>query len=153
MGQAPLLFVALLATSIWVGGFVAIALVARVVRRQLDARSQIAFFRDLGRTYGRVGVVALAVAFASGALLMRERDWDATATAAVVASAALIVVTGAGVVQARWMTRARERAIATDRDDATFAQVHRGARVAGALRAAIGGLTLVLLALVAALAT
>jgi hypothetical protein len=55
-------FVLLLATSIWIGGLVAIAIVARVARHELDLPTQIAFFRRLGRRYLVVGGGSLAVA-------------------------------------------------------------------------------------------
>jgi putative copper export protein len=45
-----LVFVALVAACVWVGGFVAIAVVARVARRQLERGARVAFFRALGRT-------------------------------------------------------------------------------------------------------
>jgi len=151
--MAPLVFVALLAGSVWVGGFVAIGVVARVAREQLDRPAQVAFFRALGRRYLVVGLVALFAALASGAALLAGRDWDGTALAAVVVAAALVLATIAGILQARGMTRARTRAL-RDPDDAALAdRVQRGAVRAGILRATIGTLTLALLALAAALAS
>lgn len=44
-----LLFLHLVAVSVWVGGFVAIAVAARVVRRELPMPAQVALFRSLGR--------------------------------------------------------------------------------------------------------
>jgi hypothetical protein len=146
---ALLVFVALLAACVWVGGFVAIAVVARVARRQLEPGARVAFFRALGRSYGVVGGVALAVALACGAALLADRAWDGTALAAIVVAVALVLATVAGVAQARGMTRLRRRALG---DAALAAQVRTGAARAALLRAAIGALSVALLALAAVLA-
>lgn len=148
-----LTFVALLATSIWVGGFVTIAVVARVARRQLDPRSRVAFFRDLGRVYGLLGTGALAVAIACGAAMLDDHGWDGTALAAVLVTAALVVATCAGMLQARAMTRLRERAGREPGDKLLAARVRRGARLAVGPRASIGLLTLAILALAGVLAS
>lgn len=151
---SPLLaFVALLAGCVWVGGFVAIVVVARVARRQLERPAQVGFFRAVGRSYGIVGGSALVVALGSGAGLLASHPWDATASAAVALGAALALATGAGVVQARGMTRLRQRSLREPADSALAAQVRRGAVRAGALRATIGALSLALLAVSAVLAT
>jgi hypothetical protein len=148
-----LVFVALLACSIWVGGFVAIVVVARVARAQLDPRIRISFFRDLGRRYLVVGLAALLTALSTGAVLLSKRPWDATAAAAVVVGLALVLATGAGIVQARAMTRSRAGAVRAPHDADLAQRVRRGSIRAAILRAIIGGLTLALLALAAALAT
>jgi len=149
---AVLAFVALLACSIWVGGFVAIGVVARIARAQLDRPAQIAFFRALGRRYLVIGLSALLVALAAGAVLLAQRAWDTTALAAVIVAAALLVATVAGVAQARGMTRSRARAVRSPGDADLARRVRRGAVRATILRAAIGVLTLALVALAAALA-
>jgi uncharacterized membrane protein len=148
-----LVFVALLAGSIWVGGFVAIVVVARVARAQLDHRTRISFFRDLGRRYLVVGLAALLAALSAGAVLLSLRPWDATSMAAVLVGLALVLATVAGIVQARAMTRARARAVQAPQDADLAQRVRRGSFRAVILRAIIGGLTLGLLALAAALAT
>lgn len=148
-----LVFVALLGACVWVGGLVTIAVVTRIVRRQLDGASQVAFFRALGRTYGAVGGSALVVALVAGAVLLADRPQDALASVAIAVAAALLVVTVAGVAQARGMTRLRRRALDVPADAATAARVRRGARRAAGLRAAIAALSLALLALAAMLAT
>ena len=150
---AVLAFVALLAGSIWVGGFVAIAVVARIVRSQLDRPAQIAFFRALGRRYLVVGLCSLLVALGAGAALLAQGDWDGTASAAAGVAGALLVATVAGVAQARGMTRARARAVRAPDDPVLAQRVRRGAVRATVLRAAIGALTLALVALAAALAS
>jgi hypothetical protein len=150
---AVLTFVALLAGSIWVGGFVAIAVVARIARAQLDRPAQIAFFRALGRRYLVVGLCSLLVALGAGAALLAQHDWDATALAATVVAGALLAATVAGVAQARGMTRARARVVRSPDDPVLARRVRRGAVRATVLRAAIGGLTVALVALAAALAS
>jgi len=148
---AALVFVALLAACVWVGGFVAIAVVARVARRQLEPGARVAFFRALGRSYGVVGGIALAVALASGAALLAHQAWDATALAAILVAVALVLATVAGVAQARGMTRLRGSAL-RNADEALAARVRTGAARAAVLRAAIGALSVALLALGAVLA-
>ena len=149
-----LVFVHLLATCIWVGGFVAVVVVARVARRELGRAEQVAFFRALGRAHGVVTGTALAVALATGAVLLDGHGWDAAAVAAAALAAALVAATAVGVRQARGMTRLRRRAVAEGAGDAALAAaVRRGAARAVLLRAAIGALTLALLAVGAALAT
>jgi hypothetical protein len=153
LGTSPLVvFVALLGTSVWVGGFVAIAVVARVARRQLGPPAQVAFFRVLGREYAVIGAPALVIALAAGAMLLEPRAWDATAAGAVAVAGALVVATVAGIAQARGMTRLRTRAVGDPDDPALALRVRRGAVLAGALRAAIGLLSVALLALAAVLA-
>lgn len=148
-----LVFVHLLATCVWVGGFVAIAVVARIARRELEPPTRVAFFRGLGRSYGIVGGASLAVALGTGLALLSDRGWSGTVVAAAVLAAALVVATAAGVVQARGMTRRRERALRDSTDERLAARVDRGAVWARALRLAIGGLTLALLAVGATLAS
>ena len=145
-------FVALLSACIWVGGFVAIVVVTRVARSTLDAADQVEFFRTLGRSYGIVSTVALALGLISGGILLADRDWDGLALAAVVVAVALVIATAAGVIQARGMTRLRQTAVRDPADDALAARVRRGSRRAAALRATIGALSIGLLAIAAALA-
>jgi uncharacterized membrane protein len=149
---AVVIFLALLGSSIWFGGFVAIAVVARIARRQLDRPAQVAFFRALGRRYIVVAAPALVVALAAGGVLLADRPWDGTALAAVLTASALVLVTGAGVAQARAMTRLRQRVLREGDDEALATRLHRGALLANVLRAAIGLLSLALLALAAVLA-
>ena len=146
-----LVFLALASGGIWFGGFVAIAVVTTVARGQLEPSDQVSFFRTLGRSYGVIGGVALVVALLSGGILLAGRPWDGMALAAVLVAAALIGATAAGVVQARGMTRLRERAVSGARDAELDARVRRGAIRAAALRATIGALSIALLAVVAAL--
>lgn len=150
---AALAAVLILATAVWAGGFVAIAVVARVARRTLGPAERVAFFRGLGRTYVVVGGVALVLALATGASLVYGRPWDAVLAAAVVVAAALVVTLVAGVAQARRMTRLRRGALNNPGDTALATRVRVGARRAVVLRASIGALTLALVVLGALLAT
>jgi hypothetical protein len=136
-----------LAAAVWTGGLVAIFVVARVAQRTLRPRERVAFFRGLGRAYGPVGSVALAVALGCGAALLYGRAWDATLIAATVIAACLVAATAAGVAQARRMTRLRQAALRRPGDTELVAQVRRDALGAAALRAAIAGLSLALIAL------
>jgi uncharacterized membrane protein len=147
-----LVFVTLLAGSVWVGGFVAIAVAARVASRHLQPADRVAFFRALGRSYGVVGGLALAVALVGGAVLLADHGWDGAALSSVVAAAALVLVTAAGVRQARGMTRLRQRALRDGAGGPLSERVRDGARRAAFLRAAIALLSLVLLAHAAVLA-
>jgi uncharacterized membrane protein len=150
--STPLVALHALAASIWVGGLVAILVVSRAATATLEAAQRIALFRSVGRSYGIVGSVALLVALASGALLLRHHPWEALLAAAAILAALLLAVLAAGMAQARAMTRLRRRALA-DPSSRLDAQVRKGAVLATALRAAIGALTLALVVLGAALAS
>jgi hypothetical protein len=126
--------------------------VARVARRTLRPAERVAFFRCLGRAYGLVGGLALALALVSGAVLLSGHPWDGQVTAATVVAGCLVAVTVAGVVQARRMTRLRHRALGNPGDPRLARQVRREAITAAILSALIAALSLALLALGALLA-
>lgn len=151
--DAVLAFLALLGASIWVGGFVAIVVVARIARSQVGPAEQVAFFRALGRVYGVVAGLALALALVCGGALLARAGWSTGATAAALVAAALVVCTVAGVLQARGMTRLRRRGLDAGGDPALAGRVRRGAARALVLRGLIGALSLALLALGSALAS
>jgi hypothetical protein len=146
--SAPLVAVELVAASIWIGGFVAIVIVARTASATLGPTDRIAFFRSLGRTYAIVGPLALLVALAVGAILLDGHSWDGLLIATAIVAGALLLALAAGMYQARAMTRLRRRAL---KEPALDDRVRRGATVAAALRALIGVLTLALVILAAAL--
>ena len=108
--SAPLIAVNALAASIWVGGLVAIFIVARAASHTLQPAQRVEFFRALGRSYGVVGTLALVVALVSGAILLDGHPWDGLMVASVAVAVALLVATAAGMAQARAMTRLRRRA-------------------------------------------
>ena len=135
------------ATAVWIGGLVAIFVVARVAQATLGAAERVTFFRGLGRAYGPVGGMALAIALATGAVLAAARPWDGQLTASTAIAVGLVAVTVGGVVQARRMTRLRQAALCDPGSPGLTAKVRQGARNAAALRAAIAALSLALLAL------
>jgi hypothetical protein len=135
------------AGAVWVGGLVAIFVVARVAQRTLPPRERIAFFRGLGRAYGPVGGTALAVALGCGAALLSGRAWGAALIAATVIAACLVAVTAAGIVQARRMTRLRQAMLHQPGDGKLAGRVRREAAGAAVLRAGIAALSLALIAL------
>lgn len=143
--HAALVVLLVLASSAWLGGYVAIAVVATAARTALDAESRVAFFRALGRSYLRVGGTALVVASVSGGVLLSRREWDGLAVAAVVLAVALVALLAVAVAQARRMTRLRQTALAALGDDALNRRVRDGGRAAGALRGLLGLLSLALL--------
>ena len=147
------IFVLLLTTSIWVGGFLAIAVVARIARRELDAHTRVAFFRSLGRSYLAVGGGSLALAFVSGGIVLARGDWTGARTVAAALAVALALATATGVVQARQITRMRGRNLCHARNAAAAAAERSAAVRAALLRASIGALSIALLAVGAAIAT
>ncbi|HVV77085.1 MAG TPA: hypothetical protein VHC43_13725 [Mycobacteriales bacterium] len=133
--------------SVWVGGLIAIAIVARVATGALEPPVRVAFFRDLGRVYGIAGTAALALAYGTGAALLVGRAWSGPLIAAVVIAALLAATLAVGVAQARRMTRLRRRSLELLDDVALAGSVRRGSAVAHALRACIAVLSLALMAL------
>lgn len=150
---ASLAAVLVLATAVWIGGLVAIFVVARVAHATLGPAERVAFFRGLGRAYGMTGGAALTIALASGAVLAATYRWDGQLTASAVVAAGLVGVTVAGVAQARRMTRLRQDALHAPGRPELVAKVRRGARNAAVLRAAIAALSLTLLVLGTVIAT
>ena len=153
VGHALLLTVFTVATSIWVGGYVAIGVVARSATATLDGAARVAFFRSLGRSYLRVGTPALVVAIVTGAALLWGHDWDALLGGTIAMVALLLIGLAVAVAQARAMTRLRSGS-AQQPDDAQLAdRVRSGALRATALRAALGLLTVAIVVLGSFLAT
>lgn len=151
--EAIVLAVLILATSIWIGGYVAIAVVARTATATLDAATRVVFFRSLGRSYLLVGLPALIVALAAGAVQARHERWSALLIATAVVAAVLLASFAVAVMQARRMTRLRRRLLESPDDRQMRDQVRRGARAAGALRGVLGLLSVALVFLGAFLAT
>lgn len=151
--RAVLLGVFTLASCVWVGGYVAIGVTARVARRTLDPAQRVAFFRGLGRSYLLVGAPALVIALGTGAGLARSHASGGMLAATVAVAATLVAALSVGVAQARRMTKLRAAALTTPHDDALTRRMRSGARVATALRAAIGVLSLALIALGSLLAS
>ena len=150
--QTLLVSVLIIATAVWLGGYVAIAVVARTTSTTLPKSQRVDFFRAVGRTFLPVGGTALVLAYACGAVLITMAGWSATAIAALVVAAALVVVLAAGVRQARSLTRMRTAALAEDAEHSLPQRISRRARAANALRGLIGVLSVVLVVLGAAIA-
>jgi hypothetical protein len=146
--SVPLVAVELVASSIWVGGLVAIFVVARAASATLGREARIDFFRALGSAYGVVGGTALLVTFGCGAALLAGHPWEWRLVVTAVLASNLLFVTATGIWQARRMTLLRRRALA---DPALEEQVQRGALAADLLRGTIGLTTLALVVLAAAL--
>jgi uncharacterized membrane protein len=147
MTTAALTGLLIFGAAVWIGGFTAIAVVARSASSTLEPAARVALFRRLGRAYGLVGTCALALAYGTGAALVYGRPWSATLTATAAVATALVAATAIGVVQARRMSRLRRHALDLHDDAPLGARVRRGALRAALLRGAIGGLSLALLAL------
>jgi uncharacterized membrane protein len=145
MADVVLQFVLVLATSIWVGGLVTIAVVARVASRTLTAVERVHFLRGLGRAYGPVGGAALLTALVAGATLVVDRPLDGLIVAGSVLASALVVTTAVGVVQARRMTQLRLSAAVNAEDPRMCHAVRRGAFRAAVLRLLIAALSVALL--------
>jgi len=135
------------AASVWLGGLIAIAVVARVATATLDAAARITFFRGLGRAYGIIGTASLALAYGTGAALLYGRSWNGTLIAAVTIAAALAATLAVGVAHARRMTRLRRQSLDVPDDEVLASRVQREAARAGGLRVLIAVLSLALLAL------
>lgn len=150
--EAIVLAVFVLATSIWIGGYVAIAVVARAATSELDPPARVAFFRSLGRMYFWVGTPALVVALVTGGVLARHLDKGGLFVTIVVVAAVLLGCFCFAVAQARRMTRLR-RSLATEPGNpALSARVASEARAAGILRGVLGLLSIALVVLGAFLA-
>jgi uncharacterized membrane protein len=148
--SAPLVAVELIAASIWVGGMVCIAIVAKAARDVLDESSQVAFFRAVGRRYGMVGTASLLIAIAAGlALSWPPSSWSRTIDAAVVLAGVLVVATIAGMMQAREMTALRRKLIAHPGDSSTALALRRGRLLANAIRGLMALMTLAIVILAA----
>jgi hypothetical protein len=110
----------------------------------------VVLFRAIGRRYGIVGTAALLAAIGCGlALAWPPSTWSNTIDATVALSGALVLLTGAGMAQARAMTALRRRAVTAPDDRAAAEAVRRGRIVAGALRGTMALVTLAVLVLAA----
>ena len=116
----------------------------------LDGPSQVAFFRAIGRRYGIVGTAALLAAIGCGlALPWPPSTWSNIIEAAVALSGFLVLLTSAGMAQARAMTVLRRRAVTAPDDRVAAEAVRRGRVLAGTLRGTMALVTLAVLVLAA----
>lgn len=140
-------------TSVWLGGYVAVAVMASSSRAALTADARVTFFRQFGRAYLPVGAGALALALASGGMLLAQRRPDGLTALTVTAALLLVLLLAVGVGQARCQTQLRRRAQQAPADSGLTDSVRRGGRAATLLRAALGLLSLLLVVLGCVLAT
>lgn len=134
--------VLILAVATWIGGYIAVVVVSVVSAKTLEPEARVAFFRRFGAAYLKVAGPALLVALALGWMFLSRLPWSDELARMVVASGALVLLLIAGIVQARDLTRLRER-LSDAPDDGVLAQrIRVRARTAGILRGLIGVLTL-----------
>lgn len=152
VGRTALITIELLAASIWVGSLVCLAVVARAASNALPRASRVQLFRKIGQIYGQLGTASLVVAIGVGvALAGWPGNWRADVWAALALSVVLVLITAAGMAQARRMTKLRTRALEHADDSPEAQHVRRGAMQATALRGLIGFVTLVVIVLSASI--
>ncbi len=140
-----------IAASVWLGGYVAIAVVMFAARRSLEAPARVAFFRALGRAYLPVGGAALTLASLTGAASLWGRPVSGLTLGLAVVVASIIIVLVVAVGQARRMTRLRRAHLSEPSNARLSATVQRVGRAAVVLRALLGLLSVVAVSLAALL--
>ena len=148
--SAPAVVVEILSASIWIGSLVCLPVVSQVARNELEGPAQVTFFRAVGRRYAFVGPGSLLVAIGDGlAIAWPPATWSVTIDAAVALAGLLVLITAAGMAQARAMGTLRRRAMGSPADLVAQAAVSRGRRVATALRLVMTADTLAIVVLAA----
>jgi putative copper export protein len=148
--STPLVAVELVAASIWVGSLVCLAVVAAAARQVLDGPNQVRLFRSVGQRYGILGTAALLAVIGAGlALAWPPSSWSATIDAAVAVAGALLLLTSLAMIQARRMSKLRQRSLSAPHEVGVERAVSRGRRLAGGLRATMGVATLAVVILAA----
>ncbi|MFA5550986.1 MAG: hypothetical protein WDA03_05140 [Trueperaceae bacterium] len=138
-----------LAASVWLGGYVAIAVVMYAARQSLEAPASVAFFRALGRAYLPVGGAALALACLTGTALLWDRPVTGLTYGLAAVAASIVIVLAVAVAQARRMTRLRRALISQPGDAQLSGTVRRVGRAAVVLRALLGLLSVIAVVLAA----
>ena len=146
-GDVLLLVTLLLAGSVWLGGYVAIAVVMLAARRALEPAARVAFFRALGRAYLPVGAAALLLMIVFGAALMRELPTSPLSVAIYLVAGGIAAVLAIAVAQARRMTRLRQAHVTDPANEQLAASAANAARYATFLRALLGVLSVALVVL------
>ena len=145
-----LVAIELIASSIWVGSLVCLAVVSRAASASIDPDARVALFRALGRRYGVVGSVALLTAIGVGlAMAWPPHRWSNLLSASVALAGLLVVLTMFGVRQARTMSRIRRDALSDLGNSQLARSVRSGARSAAVARGLIAGVTLAIVVLAA----
>jgi len=145
--QTILLIILLVATAVWIGGWFSLIVIARSTTATLEPTARVAFFRHFGRVYGTVSTTALFIALAAGLVLLIGMPWTALSTWLVIVSLVLLAALGAGVLQARRLTRQRHRLVSSPEDAALAARIATGSRRAIVLRASLGVISILILVL------
>lgn len=132
----------LLAAMVWVGGMVAVTVSTIAARATLEPGQQVQFFRALGRRWAIVSGVALGVFAVTGLLLAGEPgSWTGTEVAVAALTAAVALLTVAGVRNARAVQRLRAQALA-EGDVVGGDGLRRARQTANVLRGLIAAVTL-----------
>jgi uncharacterized membrane protein len=134
----------ILASSVWIGGFVGLVIFSASSKKTLGRPERIALFRQVGHRYLRVAAVAFVLVLVPGAVLLVARPFDGFTIAVLVLAVAIVAVTWIGVRQARAMGRMRKAALGHPDDGAQAAAIDSAAARATLLRAGIGVLSLAL---------
>lgn len=135
-----LLALLIIGAGMWIGGMIAVTMLAVISKRAFEPTVRAAFFRRFARTYFPTFGSALVVAAIAGFIMLIDRGYDGIAWAITILVIIILVALAAGVVQARAMTRLRTRAAELgDAVDADLArQITRQGRSAAALRGSLG---------------
>lgn len=135
-----LLAVLLVGAAMWLGGMVAVTMLAVISKRALDPKSRAALFRRFARSYFPVFGGALVVGAIAGFIMLIDRGWDGIAWAITIVTIVILIALVFGVIQARAMTRLRARAAELgDSVPADLArQISRQGRSAAVLRGSLG---------------
>ena len=145
-----LVAIELIASSIWVGSLVCLAVVSRAASASIDLDARVALFRALGRRHGVVGSGALLTAIGVVLAMAWPPDrWSNLLSASVALAGILVVLTMFGVRQARAMSRIRRDALSDLGNSQLASSVRRGARSAAVSRVLIAGVTLAIVVLAA----
>lgn len=138
-----LLAILVIGAAMWLGGMVAVTMLAVISKRALDPGSRAALFRRFARSYFPVFGGALIVGAAAGFILLVARGWDPIAWAITILTVVILIALVVGVAQARAMTRLRTRAAELgDNVPADLRrQIARQGRSAAMLRGSLGVLS------------
>lgn len=128
--------------AIWLGGYVAVVIVAATSAKALDAEARVRFFRRFGGDYLKVALPALLIAYATGWALLGRLPWSAGHTRLAVACGLLLAVLLLGIAQARDLTRLRQRLASAPEETSLATQIWSKSRAAALLRGLIGLITL-----------
>ncbi len=140
-GVRALAVVLAIASGVWVGGIVTVAIVAASSSTTISAPDRVSLFRLFGRRFAVfMGVAALFVVFP--ALVLAVVEPIPLTASTLVLSLGLLLVTAIGTFQARRMSALRAAAVSGDGDPAW---IRRSAAVALVLRSLIGIASLALL--------